>query len=66
MPIGTVKSYNDVNRYGFITLDYEGKDIFVYKSEIQTADKTLKEGQKVKFEIEEEPKGLCAVKVKLC
>jgi len=63
MPIGTVKSYNDVNRYGFIVLDYENIDVFVHKSEIQTTNQTLKRGQKVMFEIEEGPKGIHAVKV---
>ena len=63
MPIGTVKSYNDVNRYGFIVLDYENIDVFVHKSEIQTTNKILKRGQKVLFEVEEGLRGLYAVKV---
>ena len=66
MPIGTVKSYNKVNEYGFIVLDYENIDVFVHKSEIHARNKTLKKGQKVLFEVEEGPKGLHAVKVKVC
>ncbi len=65
MAIGTVKSYNDRYRYGFIVLDYEEIDVFVHKSEIQTTNKILKIGQKVKFEIEERAGGLSAVKVTL-
>ena len=66
MPTGTVKFYHTDRGYGFIIIDDNGTDIFVHHSEIQTADNTLKGGQKVEFEVGERPKGLCAVKVKLC
>ena len=65
MPIGTVKSYNDVNEYGFIVLDHENIDVFVHKSEIHTRNKTVIRGQKVKFGIERSSRGLYAVKVNL-
>ena len=66
MPTGTVKFYKIDKGYGFIITDDGGADIFVHHSEIQTADNTLKGGQKVEFKIGKGPKGLCAVKVKLC
>ena len=65
MPTGTVKFYKDYMGYGFIISDYDGKEIFVHHTEIKTANKILKEGQKVEFKIKESPKGLSAVKVNL-
>ncbi|MAE44286.1 MAG: cold-shock protein [Magnetovibrio sp.] len=62
MPTGTVKFFNEEKGYGFIIMD----DVFVYRSEIQSEEKTLKEGQKVKFEISEDAKGIHAVKVSPC
>lgn len=54
MPIGTVKWFNDAKGFGFITPDGGGKDLFAHYSAIQKGGlKTLKEGQKVVFEITE-------------
>ena len=54
---GTVKWFNDVKGYGFISNDDGGDDIFVHFSAIQTEGfRTLKEGQKVTFETEPDPK----------
>ena len=54
---GTVKWFNDVKGYGFISNDEGGDDIFVHFSAIQTEGfRTLKEGQKVTFETEPDPK----------
>ena len=55
---GTVKWFNDQKGYGFVTPEDGGKDLFVHHSAIQMEGfKTLKEGQKVKFEVIEGPKG---------
>ena len=54
---GTVKWFNAQKGYGFITNDEGGDDVFVHFSSIVTEGfKTLEEGQKVTFEIEEDPK----------
>ena len=61
MATGTVKWFNNAKGYGFVTPDQGDQDIFIHFSAI-TMDgyKTLKEGQKVQFELEEGPKGLHA------
>jgi len=60
---GTVKWFNGNKGYGFITKD-DGGDIFVHFSAIDMDGfKTLSEGQRVEFEVEEGPKGPQATKV---
>ena len=52
MATGTVKWFNDAKGYGFITPDGGGEDLFAHFSAINMPGfKTLKEGQKVSFEI---------------
>ncbi|MEA3310411.1 MAG: cold-shock protein [Chloroflexota bacterium] len=62
---GTVKWFNAAKGYGFISRE-EGEDVFVHYSAI-TADgfRSLEEGQRVKFSIEETPKGLQAADVEI-
>jgi cold shock protein len=58
MSTGTVKWFNDAKGYGFITPDDGGEDLFAHFSAIQmNGFKTLKEGQKVNFEVVQGPKG---------
>jgi CspA family cold shock protein len=61
MATGTVKWFNNAKGYGFVTPDEGEQDIFVHFSAI-TMDgyRTLKEGQRVQFDIQEGPKGLHA------
>jgi cold shock protein len=58
MATGTVKWFNDSKGYGFITPDDGGDDLFAHFSAITMQGfKTLKEGQKVSFEVTTGPKG---------
>ena len=58
MATGTVKWFNDSKGFGFITPDDGGEDLFAHFSAIQmNGFKTLKEGQKVSFEVTQGPKG---------
>ncbi len=58
MPVGVVKWFNDQRGYGFITPDEGGKDVFVHSSGIQGMGQgSLREGQRVEFEIIQGEKG---------
>ena len=60
---GQVKWFNESKGFGFITTE-EGNDVFVHFSAIQTDGfKTLDEGQKVSFDLEEGPRGPQAINV---
>src|SRR2546425_1249448 len=65
MPTGTVKWFNDSKGFGFITPDDGGKDLFAHHSSIQGAGfKSLKEGQKVSFDVTQGQKGPAAANIK--
>lgn len=58
MATGTVKWFNESKGFGFIAQDDGGDDVFVHFSAIQGGGfRTLTEGQKVSFEIEQGAKG---------
>lgn len=57
MSQGTVKWFNSEKGYGFIAGDDGGEDVFVHYSAIRADGyRSLKEGQKVSYETETDPK----------
>ena len=65
MKQGTIKWFNQEKGYGFIEVEGE-KDIFVHYQSIVSEEirKSLNEGDKVEFDLEEGPKGIQAANVK--
>ena len=61
---GSVKWFNETKGFGFLTQDNGGQDVFVHFNAI-VADgfKTLTEGQKVSFNVEDGKKGPQATEV---
>ena len=58
MPTGTVKWFNETKGFGFIKPDDGGADLFAHYSGIKAKGfRTLKENQRVSFEVTTGPKG---------
>lgn len=65
MATGTVKWFSNAKGYGFISPDSGGEDVFAHFSAIEAEGyRTLKEGQKVEFDVSEGPKGLQASRIR--
>ena len=56
MPTGTVKWFNEDKRFGFITPDGAGKDLFLHRSGV-AAGRPLDEGARVSFDVEQGDEG---------
>lgn len=57
MATGTVKWFNDQKGFGFIAPSEGGDDVFVHISAVNKSGmQTLRENQKVSYEIEKDPK----------
>ena len=64
MATGIVKWFNDAKGFGFITPDEGGEDLFAHVSAINMDGfKTLKEGQRVSFDVTTGPKGKQAANI---
>ena len=63
MQEGTVKFYNETKGFGFITPNNGGDDIFVHSSGLST--RTIKEKDKVVYQVTQGQKGVNAIQVKL-
>ena len=64
MANGTVKWFNESKGYGFIEQEDGGQDVFVHQSAIKAEGfRTLKEGDRVSFDIEQGQKGPAAANV---
>lgn len=65
MPEGQVKWFNATQGFGYITTP-EGADIYVHHSAIkESGRKSLKDGERVTFEVQEGPRGAKAINVKV-
>lgn len=65
MATGTVKWFSDSKGYGFITPDGGGENVFAHFSAIRMRSfKSLKEGQRVSFDVTEGPKGKQAANIR--
>lgn len=54
---GTVKFFNSQKGFGFITPDSGGKELFVHANSLDVGTASLREGQKVEYNVEEGRKG---------
>ncbi|MCL4831932.1 MAG: cold shock domain-containing protein [Caldilineaceae bacterium] len=62
--IGTVKWFNDQKGFGFIAPDSGSKDVFVHHTAIVAEGfRSLAEGDRVEFTVEQGPKGPSAAGV---
>jgi CspA family cold shock protein len=65
METGVVKWFNDAKGFGFIAADGGGEDLFAHFSEVRVEGfKSLKENQRVSFEVKMGPKGKQAANIR--
>ncbi|KAL3252940.1 hypothetical protein ABHI18_009828 [Aspergillus niger] len=57
---GIVKWYDDDKGYGFVTADSGGEDLFAHKSAIKGEFASLRQNQRVSFEVQSGPGGRVA------
>jgi CspA family cold shock protein len=64
MATGTVKWFNESKGFGYITPDADGPDLLAPSSEIEGSFKSLRDGQRVAFEVKDGPNGPQATAIK--
>ena len=65
MATGTVKWFNSTKRFGFITPDQGGGDMFVHMTEVEKSGmRTLNEGQRISYEVATDKGRTSAVNLK--
>ncbi len=62
--VGRVRHYNPKRGWGFIRMD-SGKDVFVHRSALRAPLRSLRPGQRVRFRVTVDDRGLRAVAVRL-
>jgi CspA family cold shock protein len=66
MTTGTVKFFNTIKGFGFISPEDGGKDVFVHMTAVEAAGlRSLQEGQRVNFEVQPDAKGSKAANLQL-
>ncbi len=63
---GKIKWYNETKGYGFIGQDGQTRDVFLHAGAIRRAgldSSTFSEGDEVRFDLEDGPKGVKAVNI---
>lgn len=66
MTTGTVKFFNSIKGFGFITPEDGGRDVFVHMTAVEAAGlRGLDEGQKVNFDVQPDAKGSKAANLTL-
>ena len=65
MAVGTVKFFNTTKGFGFIAPEGGGKDVFVHATAVEAAGmSSLKEGQRVQFDVQPDARGSKAVNLR--
>jgi cold shock protein len=59
---GKIKWFNEQKKFGFVTSD-TGEDVFIHISDVPLGA-TLKEGDRIMFEVGQAPKGTKAINIK--
>lgn len=63
MAKGTVKWFDEEKGFGFIVGEEDNKDYFIHRSNVNTMNQALEQGERVEFEVTEGPKGPMAANV---
>ncbi len=54
---GIIKWFDEIKNYGFITPDHGGKDLFFHRTDIETIEKSIEQGERVEYEVGSGTKG---------